>query len=107
MPLGFRDYLQLLEARGELRAVQGSVDPNYEISAHLYLNGAGRALRFERIAGSQMRVVGNLLCSRERIALGLECTVAELQQMIVAAIGAPVDPRRIDRAPCQEVVEEK
>ena len=107
MPLGFRDYLQLLEGRGALRAIEARVDPKYEISAHLYLNGAGPALRFERVAGSQMRVVGNLLCSRERIALGLQCTVAQLQQKIVAAIGAPMEPKTVQSAPCQEVVEEK
>jgi 4-hydroxy-3-polyprenylbenzoate decarboxylase len=107
MPLGFRDYLELLEARGELRSIRSRVDPKYEISAYLCLNGAGPALRFEDVAGSEMRVAGNLLCSRERIALGLECTVAQLQQRIAAAIGAPVDPTRMDRAPCQEVVGEK
>ena len=107
MALGFREYLELLEGRGALRAVEASVDPKYEISAHLYLNGPGPALRFERVAGSQMRVVGNLLCSRERIALGLQCTVAQLQQKIVAAIGAPMEPKTVQSAPCQEVVEEK
>ena len=87
MALGFREYLELLEGRGALRAIETSVDPKYEISAHLYLNGPGPALRFEHVAGSRMRVVGNLLCSRERIALGLGIPTIELQRKIVAAIG--------------------
>ena len=62
MALGFREYLELLEERGALRAIETSIDPKYEISAHLYLNGPGPALRFEDVAGSEMRVVGNLLC---------------------------------------------
>ena len=107
MALGFREYLELLEGRGALRAIETSVDPKYEISAHLYLNGAGPALRFEHVAGSRMRVVGNLLCSRERIALGLGIPSIELQRKIVAAIGAPMEPRKVQSAPCQEVVEEK
>ena len=85
-----RDYLALLAGRGELRVVEEQVDPRYEVSAHLALNGAGPALRFDRVAGSGMRVVGNVLCSRERIALGLKTSLARLQGAIVAAIEAPL-----------------
>ena len=100
-----RDYLALLAGRGELRVVEEQVDPRYEVSAHLALNGAGPALRFDRVAGSGMRVVGNVLCSRERIALGLKTSLARLQGAIVAAIEAPLAPRAVGEAPCQEVVE--
>lgn len=100
-----REYIALLAARGGLRVVADEVDARYEISAHLALNGAGPALRFDRVAGSGMRVIGNLLCSRERIALGLGTAVDRLQDGIVAAIGAPLAPRVIVEAPCQEVVE--
>jgi 2,5-furandicarboxylate decarboxylase 1 len=98
-----RTYLAELERRGALASVAETVDPRFEISAHLCLAGAGPALRFERIAGHRMRVFGNLLCSRERIALGLGTTVAELQPRIVAAIDAPLAPRPVRAAPCQAV----
>ncbi|MGH8667610.1 MAG: UbiD family decarboxylase domain-containing protein, partial [Burkholderiales bacterium] len=106
-PPSLRAYLEMLAARGELRQVEESVDPRYEISAHLALNGAGPALRFERVAGSEMKVVGNLLCSRERIALGLGTQVPGLQEEIAAAIGAPRAPREVQAAPCQEVIEKR
>ena len=102
-----RKFLALLEKRGELRNLAGRVDPRYEISAYLALNGAGPALRFASVAGSRMNVVGNLLCSRERIALGLGTTVGGLQRKIAAAIDAPRAPRRVERAPCQEVTVEE
>ena len=105
-PASLRDFLQILERRSELRAVPTSVDPMYEISAHLALNGAGPALRFDNVAGSGMRVVGNLLCSRERIAAGLGVPLQQLQSHIVRAIAAPLDPAPARSAPCQEVVEE-
>ncbi len=98
-----RAYLAQLERAGMLRSVATAVDPRFEISAHLALAGAGPALRFERVTGHRMRVFGNLLCSRERIALGIGTTVARLQQRIVAAIGAPLAPRLVDAAPCQAV----
>ena len=102
-----RKFLALLEDRGELRKISESVDPRYEVSAYLCLNGAGPALKFERVAANAMPIVANLLCSRERIALGLGTSTLELQQRIVAAIGNPRDPRTAERAPCQDVVEEK
>jgi 2,5-furandicarboxylate decarboxylase 1 len=102
-----RKFLALLEDRGELRKVSESVDPKYEISAYLCLNDSGPALKFERVAGSGMQVVANLLCSRSRIALALDCTEKELQGKIVAAIDKPVNPRAVERAPCQEIIEEK
>jgi 2,5-furandicarboxylate decarboxylase 1 len=87
--------------------IGAAVAPKYEISAHLALNGAGPALRFDKVAGSDMRVVGNLLCSRERIAAGLGMPLQELQSRIVRAIATPLDPEVVRWAPCHEVVEEK
>jgi 4-hydroxy-3-polyprenylbenzoate decarboxylase len=102
-PQSARCYLAQLEARGCLKAIAEAVDPAYEISAHLCLNGGGPALRFDRVVGCDMRVFGNLLCDRERIALGLGASVAALQDGIVAAIRAPLDPVFVDAAPCQEL----
>lgn len=98
-----RSYLAELDRRGWLEAVTDAVDPRFEISAHLCLAGAGPALRFDDVAGHRMRVFGNLLCDRRRIALGLGTTVAGLQRRIVAAIDAPLAPRPVRAAPCQAV----
>jgi UbiD family decarboxylase len=102
-----RKFLALLEERGELRKIAETVDPKYEISAYFCLNGAGPALKFERVAGSEISVAGNLLCSRERIALGLQTPTTELQRKFVAAIDHPKDPETVGRAPCQEMIDEK
>lgn len=106
-PRSLRAYLEMLAERGELRAIGEEVAPRYEIAAHLALAGAGPALRFERVAGSAMAVVGNVLPTRERIALGLGTTLDGLQGKIVAAIGAPAAPKVVEGAPCHEVLEER
>lgn len=106
-PQSVRAYLAQLEARGWMRSIADPVAPRFEISAHFCHAGDGPALRFDRIAGSDMRVFGNLLCSRERIALGLGVRPQELQERIVAAIRRPVDPVPVRSAPCQEVVVER
>jgi 4-hydroxy-3-polyprenylbenzoate decarboxylase len=80
------------------------VDPRFEISAHLCLAGDGPALRFDRVLGSDIRVFGNLLASRERIALGLRTRQAQLQDRLLAAIRKPLDLLVVKSAPCQEIV---
>jgi 4-hydroxy-3-polyprenylbenzoate decarboxylase len=98
-----RAYLAGLEARGELKRIERPVDPVFEISAHLALAGSGPAVLCERVAGHGMRVFGNLLGSRERIALGLNVDMTRLQAKIVEAIRAPLAPRVVGEAPCREV----
>jgi len=102
-----RAYLAQLEARGWLKAIAEPVDPKFELSAYLCHTGSGPALRFDRVAGHAMRVFGNLLCSRQRIALGLGVSEKVLQKRLVEAISAPVDPRVVEAAPCQEVALER
>jgi 4-hydroxy-3-polyprenylbenzoate decarboxylase len=103
-PQSVRAYLAALEARGWLRSIDAPVSPHFEISAHFCLAGAGPALRFERVTGHGMRVFGNLLPSRERIALGLGVSQADLQQRLLRAIDHPAGFVDVRDAPCQEAV---
>jgi 4-hydroxy-3-polyprenylbenzoate decarboxylase len=98
-----RTYLRVLSERGALQVIQSATATEFEIAAHLALVGAGPALVFENVASHALRVVGNLLPSRERIALGLATTPQALQEKLVRAIRSPLPGHRIDRAPCQEV----
>src|SRR5271170_5200423 len=66
-----RPFLELLEKRGELLRIEQPVDPRFEISALLSAAAAGPALLFDNVAGSALRVAGNLLNGRERIAAAL------------------------------------
>lgn len=99
-----RAYLSELDKRGWLKRIAQPVDPRFEISAHLCLARNGPALRFDRVVGSDLRVFGNLLASRERIALGLGAQEAQLQDRLLSAIRRPLDPVVVKSAPCQEVV---
>ena len=84
-----RAYLSELDKRGWLKRIAQPVDPRFEISAHLCLAGDGPALRFDRVVGTDLRVFGNLLASRERIALGLGVHEAQLQDTLLSAIARP------------------
>ncbi len=68
-----RDFLTLLEARGELRRISMEVDPKLEMTeiASRVLRQGGPALLFERPKGSEIPVLANLFGTVERVALGM------------------------------------
>ena len=100
-----RPFLSRLEREGGLLHVDKVVDLRYEISAFLSAaDGAGPALVFDRVAGSEFKVVGNILTSRERVAAALDIRVAEILGALHTAIRQPLAPLRVAAAPVQEVV---
>jgi 2,5-furandicarboxylate decarboxylase 1 len=100
----FRGFVSVMEDAGELRRIHETVDLRYEISAFLAANAGGPALLFEDVAGSALPVLGNLLGSRRRIALGLGVPVEEIQNHLLSALEHPFEHRQVADAPCQEVI---
>ncbi|MBX6376950.1 MAG: menaquinone biosynthesis decarboxylase [Clostridia bacterium] len=132
-PLGpfdnLRQFIQHLEASGELRRVTEPVSPRLEITeiTDRIVKRGGPALLFENVEGSDLPVVINLFGSRRRVswALGVE-DVEELASRLETLFdlegirGGPLAafsllprlqdlrslaPRRVRSAPCQEVVQ--
>ncbi len=66
-----REFIQALEARGDLVRVRAEVDPDQEITIiqHKVLAAGGPALLFENVKGSPYRLVSNLFGSPERVAM--------------------------------------
>jgi 4-hydroxy-3-polyprenylbenzoate decarboxylase len=71
-----RDFLKLLEERGQLRRITAPVDPDLELAAiaDRVLAAGGPALLFENVIGSSMPVAVNTLGTVERVvwSMGLE-----------------------------------
>ncbi|MCG6885690.1 MAG: UbiD family decarboxylase, partial [Proteobacteria bacterium] len=67
-----RDFINLLESRGELKRVDQPVDPFLEMTeiCDRALRGGGPAILFENPKGHAMPVLGNLFGTPERVALG-------------------------------------
>lgn len=123
-----RDFVNLLEARGELIRVKARVSPDLEISeiADRISKKMGPALFFESVEGSEMPVLINLFGSwrRTALALGMEkfdqlsgrlgdlldesLLSAGWGQKIAFALEhrylANVKPRTVRTAPCQEII---
>jgi 4-hydroxy-3-polyprenylbenzoate decarboxylase len=126
-----RAFVEALERRGELHRVTAPVSRDLEISeitdrVSKGPRGGNKALLFERVEGSEIPVLINAFGSEARtaLALGVE-RLDELGERVaklvdprmpggwldkVKRLGALMDvaraaPRRVDAAPCQELVE--
>ena len=71
-----RDFLDLLEKRGQLKRITAKVNPDLELAAisDRVLAAGGPALLFENLVCSEMPVAINLLGTLERVvwSMGLE-----------------------------------
>ncbi|WP_413727536.1 4-hydroxy-3-polyprenylbenzoate decarboxylase [Sodalis sp. RH19] len=125
-----RDFLSLLEQRGELKRITLPIDPYLEMTeiADRTLRAGGPALLFEHPKGYAMPVLCNLFGTPERVALGMgQESVAALREVgeLLAFLKEPEPPKgfrdlldkapkfrqvlnmptkRLSSAPCQEQI---
>ncbi|MFK4016889.1 4-hydroxy-3-polyprenylbenzoate decarboxylase [Cobetia marina] len=125
-----RDFIAALEEKGELKRIRAEVDPYLEMTeiCDRTLKAGGPALLFENVKGHSMPVLGNLFGTPRRVALGMgQESVEALREVgeLLAFLKEPEPPRgfrdawdklpifkqvmsmgpkRVKRAPCQEVV---
>lgn len=125
-----RDFIALLESRGELKRITAEVDPYLEITeiCDRTLRAGGPALLFENPKGYNTPVLANLFGTPERVALGMgKESVSALREVgkLLAFLKEPeppqgfkdawqklpifkqilnMTPRVLKKAPCQEHV---
>lgn len=100
-----REFLEKLDGKGKVVHIKKEVSPKYELPA-LLKKLDGKTVLFEKVNGSDYRVVGGLCSSRDTFASELKCKKQELLQKIANAIDNPSKPETTANAPCQEVVED-
>jgi len=125
-----RDFIALLEERGELKRIRQEIDPYLEITeiSDRTLKAEGPALLFENVKGHDMPVLANLFGTPDRVALGMgQESVTALRDVgkLLAFLKEPeppkgfrdalnllpkykkvlsMSPKCIKKAPCQQVV---
>jgi len=92
-----RDFIDQLEANGQLKRVATGVDPHLEMTeiCDRTLRRGGPALLFENPTGYDMPVLGNLFGTPERVALGMGAdNVAALREIgeLLAFLKSPEPP---------------
>jgi 2,5-furandicarboxylate decarboxylase 1 len=101
-----RAFLSALADRGELVTIPDLVSIDYEIAACLAEADKGPPLQFQNVKGHAgrlaMPIVGNLLSSLPRLALGMGSTTRAMQAALSAGIEKPLPHRIVSTAPCQE-----
>ena len=99
---GFRDFLDDLDAAGQLGRIAKPVDPR-----HLSALGAQspEATLFETIDGyPEWRVATALVSTRARLAVAMGCAENRIAFAFEERAAVPIDPVTVDTAPCQEIV---
>ncbi len=105
-----RAVLDRLDAAGRLRRIAEPVSPIFDLAsvsrfAQLDDTLSHDVLLFERVEGAELPVVANLMVRRENVALALGIEPRDLLAHGVRALERPIPPVRVERAPCQEIVE--
>ncbi|WNO09336.1 4-hydroxy-3-polyprenylbenzoate decarboxylase [Teredinibacter sp. KSP-S5-2] len=124
-----RDFIRLLEKRGELKRISHPVSCNLEITeiCDRTLKAGGPALLFENVIGHDIPLLGNLFGTPERVALGMgQESVAALREVgeLLAFLKEPeppkgmkdawdklpifkqvlnMSPKEVSKAPCQQI----
>ncbi|MDY0050711.1 MAG: UbiD family decarboxylase, partial [Halothiobacillaceae bacterium] len=98
-----REFIALLESRGELRRIGVEVDPRLEMTeiADRVLRAGGPALLFERPAGHSVPVLANLFGTPQRVALGMGGeTLEDLREVgrLLAFLKEPDPPKGLREA---------
>ncbi len=106
--MAWRDLRELLDdgLAADLRRVAEPFSPRFEIAAALRQAPANSpALLFENVDGFPgWRVAGNLLATRQRLALALGVPVDQLAEYCAARRGQSIDPVTAGEVPVQQVV---
>ncbi|WP_286240437.1 4-hydroxy-3-polyprenylbenzoate decarboxylase [Neptuniibacter halophilus] len=93
-----RDFIQMLEARGELKRIKQEIDPNLEMTeiSDRTLKAGGPALLFENPKGYDFPVLANLFGTPERVAMGMgEDSVEALRDVgkLLSQLKEPEPPK--------------
>lgn len=101
-----REFLKLLEEKGELLKTDKPVDVKFEISSYIRKTSdqRGPALLFEKVKNSSMPVLGGMFATRERAFLALETTPGDYVHKFQNALERLLPPRLVSTGPCKEVI---
>ena len=101
----FRSALRRMLEAGRLRAYEGEADPKLEIAAVMKkFDGEDAAILFGDVAGHDVPVVGNVLSNKLNCEAAFGCDFRAIRTFVGRAIGGPLPPVLVERAPAHEEV---
>jgi 2,5-furandicarboxylate decarboxylase 1 len=108
-PGEFRDFVSLLNKRGEIVQVAKSVDPKFEVGGYLWAyEQRGKAVRLEKVKGTTIPIIGGLYQSWKRIGLSLGQTGTfgqkEMYALFQSAASHTLSPEKVSGGPVKDVI---
>ncbi|HUK84825.1 MAG TPA: UbiD family decarboxylase [Candidatus Acidoferrum sp.] len=102
--MGFRNFIEVLDKKGELTRITKPVSTEFEIAGIIDAIGE-KPVYFEKIKESSYPVVAGLVSSKDLIANSLGISKKQLLPILSDAIQQPVPAQVVTKGVCQEVVE--
>jgi len=99
-------YIKKLQQDGKITTISKSISKNLEIAGVLK-SLEPQPVLFENVKESEFRVAGNLFCNKIQIADYFGITTEQIIPTLAKSIEERSKPEVTDKAPCQEVVEDK
>jgi 2,5-furandicarboxylate decarboxylase 1 len=102
-----RQFLQVLQNRGELLSIEQEVDLRFELSEYLkqFDTIRGPALLFKNIKGHAMQIAGNLIGTKKRLALAFGVQDEEkLLETFLKRRARKIEPKRVRSGPVKQVI---
>jgi 2,5-furandicarboxylate decarboxylase 1 len=102
----FRELVDWLERRGDLASVSREVNPKHELTAVMrrMQKDANKALVFQNVTGTDLRVVTNVFGFRRAVAASLDLDESVLLRSLVAREGQRLPTEHVNDAPVHEIV---
>jgi UbiD family decarboxylase len=102
--VSLRDFIEKSEGEGEVLRVKEAVSPRFEISHVLKeFDKDGPILLFEKVKGSDRRVVANVCGTRNRICRALDVDQDGLCETLMKAWHSPKKPKVVENAAAKKV----
>lgn len=100
--MDMKEFLKLLESKGQLTRIKRPVDIKYELSTIAKMLNE-KPILFEKVKGFSMPVVANISSTRELVAIGLGIKQNEIITRLAKAIENPRKPETVKAQGYKEI----
>ena len=99
----FRSAIQRMSELKRIQVYKDPIDQDLQIAAVMKKLDGGKAILFPSVAGSDVAVIGNLLCCRENCEAAFGTNYQEIRRLIDRAFNNPVEPELVSDPPVQTI----
>ncbi|MBI4293927.1 MAG: UbiD family decarboxylase [Betaproteobacteria bacterium] len=100
----FRSAIGRMLRAGRIRVFEREANPHLDIAGIMNQLDGGPSLLFSNVKGHDMPVIGNVLSCRENCEAAFGMDYRGIREVVGRALGNPVAPRHVDKAPVHEHV---